>query len=44
MKNRFIEWCLYYGNEHLALIADGWKEENCVFADNAVWIKMSKVI
>ena len=42
MKNRIIEWCLYYSDEHLALVALRWKEENCVYADNAIWIKMSK--
>lgn len=47
MKNpshRYVWWAPYQQFEHLNLILNGWREHECVYADNEVWIKLSKVM
>lgn len=45
MKNpvsKYIWWCPYHGFEHLNLILNGWREHECVYVGDEVWIKVSK--
>ena len=44
MNNRTVWWCPYYSIEHLNLIKAGWREHYCIYADDEVWIKLSKVM
>lgn len=43
-KHCYIWWCPYQGLEHLNLILVGWCEHECVYADDEIWIKLSKVM
>lgn len=37
---RHVCYCIYYSTRHLELIAQGWAECHCLYADDIVFIKM----
>ena len=44
IKSRYVWWAPYQQFEHLNLILNGWREHECVYVENEMWIKLSKVM
>jgi ribosome modulation factor len=44
IKSRYVWWCPYQGFEHLNLILNGWREHECVYVEDEMWIKLSRMM